>query len=599
MNKTFILKKIDNLLYGLVMRRTKIICTIGPESSSKEMIYKLVESGMNVARLNFSHGSHEDHKGVIDTVKEVRNELKKPIGILLDTKGPEIRVGVIEPIELKAKSTILLGKDIPIHPEFVIRDIKVGMNIFFDDGYIHGKVIGKGDGYAEVEILNQGILKKNKGVNIPDQIFDLPDLTEKDIKDIKFGAKEGIDMIAASFVRSAKQVLAIKDLIEAENSKEILVIAKIENKEGVKNFDEILQVADGIMCARGDLGIEISITHLPPIQKKMIRECNLKAKPVIIATQMLESMIKNPMPTRAEASDVANAIYDAASAVMLSGETAMGAYPIQAVKMMHEIITEAEKDFDYKAFFQKMMENELSDVPSGIARAAVNTSYNIHASAIVTCSSTGNSIRRICSYRPKAEIIAVTPSIKTYHQTSILWGANAFLEKQIDIEKGFDDIASFALKNKWVKYGDLVVVTMGKPYGISSTTNTLFVENIGKVVLRAQKSSHPMQIVEGDILILYPGESKDVVGKIIVTTKIRSEDKEMIEKAKGVILQNLPTDKKSEEILFSIYQKTKIPFIVRAESALNLLKDIKKVRLEANLGLVFKGDSPTESEMIS
>jgi pyruvate kinase len=581
------------------MRRTKIICTIGPASNSKEMIYKLVESGMNVARLNFSHGSHEEHKKVIDYIKEVRKELNLPIGILLDTKGPEIRVGNIEPIELKPKSVILIGKDVPIHPEFVVDEILEGTNIFFDDGYIHGRVIKKHDGFAEVQIQNHGVLKKNKGVNIPDQIFDLPDLTEKDISDIEFGCRQGIDMIAASFIRSAKQILAIKELIKKEKTPEVLVIAKIENKEGVKNFDDILQVADGIMCARGDLGVEISITHLPPIQKKMIRDCNLKAKPVIIATQMLESMIKNPMPTRAEASDVANAIYDAASAVMLSGETAAGAYPIQAVKIMHEIICEAEKDFDYKSFFQKMMDNELKDVPSGVARAAVNTCYNINASAIITCSSSGNSIRKICSYRPKAQIIAVTPSIKTYYQTSVYWGACAFLEQEIDIEKGFYDISVFSLKNKWVKYGDLVVVTMGKPYGISSTTNTLFVESIGKVLVRGKKSDFPMELVTAEVVVLYPGDVKDVSGKIVVTTKILEEDRKLIENAKGVILQNLSVDNKSEEILLSIYEKLKIPYITRAESAMNLLKDFMKVRLEANLGLVFQGESPLESEMIN
>ncbi len=580
------------------MRRTKIICTIGPASRSKDMIFKLVECGMNVARINFSHGTYEEHKKVIDTIKEVRTELGKPIGIMLDTKGPEIRIGDIKPLEVKAGDVIRIGEEIPIVPGFIVDEIRTGIKIFFDDGYIHGLVISKGKGYAEVEILNEGVLQKNKGVNVPEQIFDLPDLTEKDIADIRFGCKEGIDMIAASFIRSAKQVLAIKELITKEKAPHLLVISKIENREGVKNFEEIVQVSDGIMVARGDLGIEISVTHLPPLQKRMIRECNLRAKPVIIATQMLESMIKNPMPTRAEASDVANAIYDAASAVMLSGETAVGAYPLQAVKMMHEIACEAERDFDYKGFFQKMMEHEIYDVPSGVARAAVNTCYNIKATAIIACSNSGSTIRRICCFRPKAKIIAVTPSLLTYYQTSVMWGTEGYIEKHSDIEKGFDDIACYALKHGWVNYGDLVVVTMGKPYGISFTTNTLFVESIGKVIVRGQKLKQEEPPLSGEITILFPAEDKDITGKIVVTTKVLEAQLPIFAKAKAIILQNHPLDKRSEDELAKLYDTHRIPYITRADAAIALLNEGAKVRLEPSLGLVFKGDSPTESEML-
>lgn len=581
------------------MRRTKIICTIGPASRSKEMMLKLVEHGMNVARLNFSHGTYEEHRKVIETIKEVRKELSQPIGILLDTKGPEIRIGSIEKRTVHPGEVIRIGDEVPIVPAFIVDEIKVGIKIFFDDGYIHGKVVGKGKGYAEVLIENEGVLQKHKGVNIPEQVFDLPDLTEKDIEDIRFGCKEGIDMIAASFVRSAKQVIAIKELITKEGAPDLLIISKIENREGVKNFEEIVQVSDGIMVARGDLGIELSVTHLPPLQKKMIRECNLRAKPVIIATQMLESMIKNPMPTRAEASDVANAIYDAASAVMLSGETAVGAYPVQAVKMMHEIVCEAERDFDYKGFFQKMMEHELFDVPSGVARASVNTCYNIKATAIIACSNSGKSIRRICCFRPKAEIIAVTPSWLTYHQTSLMWGTRAYLEKHVDIEKGFDDIACFALKQGFVNYGDLVVVTMGKPYGISFTTNTLFVESIGKAVVRGQKLKTEQEALLGEIAILFPAEEKEVKGKIVVTTKVSEMEFSRLAEAKAIILQNHPLDRRSEEHLAKLYKEYHIPYITRADAAIAFLKEGMKVRLEPSLGLVFKGDSPTEKEMLA
>ncbi len=563
------------------------------------MIRKLVEQGMNVARINFSHGSYEEHAQVIEYIKEIRVELSKPIGIMLDTKGPEIRIGNIEPRKVSPSDIVRIGEEIPILPSFIVDEVLVGSKIFFDDGYIHGKVVRKGKGFAEVEILNEGTLQKNKGVNIPDQVFDLPDLTEKDIADIRFGCGRGIDMIAASFIRSAKQVLAIKELIAKEKAPHLLVIAKIENREGVKNFEEIVQVADGIMVARGDLGIEISVTHLPPLQKKMIRECNLRAKPVIIATQMLESMIKNPMPTRAEASDVANAIYDSASAVMLSGETAVGAYPLQAVKMMHEIASEAERDFDYKAFFHKMMENELFDVPSGVARAAINTCYNIKATAIIACSNSGSTIRRICCCRPKARIIAVTPSYKTYYQTSIMWGAEGYIEKHTDIEKGFDDIACHSLSSGWVDYGDLVVVTMGKPYGISFTTNTLFVESVGKVLVRGQKLESEILPFEGEITIFYSGENKNFKDKIVVLTKVLDSELHNLTQAKAIILQNHPLDHHSEEKLAKLYGEYNIPYIARADGATFLLKEGATVRVEPTLGLVFKGGSLTKSEMLA
>ena len=579
-------------------RRTKIICTIGPATCSEEMIVKLIDNGMNVARLNFSHGTHKEYQKVIQIIKKVREEKGVAVGILLDTKGPEIRVGDIEPKKVCPGEMIQIGSQIPIVPSFIVDEVQVGVQLFFDDGYIHGKVVGKGEGYAEVVIENEGILKKNKGVNIPEQVFDLPDLTEKDVIDIQFGCREGIDMIALSFVRSAKQIVTIKKLLAKENSADIFVIAKIESKEGVRNFEEIVQVADGIMVARGDLGIELFVAHLPPLQKKMIQECNLYAKPVIIATQMLESMIQSPMPTRAEASDVANAIYDAASAVMLSGETAIGFYPIQALKMMHEIVCEAESNFDYKEFFRKTLEHNLYDIPSGVVRAAVNTCYTIQASALIVCSNSGKTVRRICCFRPKAEIIAVTPSLLTYYQTSLLWGTTAYREKRVEIEKEFDDIACYALKKGLVRYGDLVVVTMGKPYGISFTTNTLYVESIGKALVRGQESLCKEAFVSGEVLILFPGEEKDVANKIVVTTQVSENQIEKLSKAKAIILQNHPLDSISEMHVVRLFEEFSIPYIFRADAATLLLKNGMNVRVEAPLGIVFKGDSPTEAMML-
>lgn len=591
------------------MRRTKIICTIGPSCNTKEHIYKLVENGMNVARLNFSHGSHEQHKAVIDIIKEVRTDLKIPLAILLDTKGPEMRVGMIEDLEVHRGKRYRLVKekkeegDIPIHPAFIVDQIDIGGRILFDDGYIEGMILRKGDGFAEIEIKNDGVIKKRKGINVPGQLFDLPDLAPQDMEDIKFGCREGIEIIAASFINSAKQVLLIKELLESEGRPDILVFSKIENQMGVANFDEILQVSDGIMVARGDLGVELFPHYVPPIQKQMIKECNLKSKPVIIATQMLESMIKNPMPTRAEVSDVANAIYDAASCVMLSGETAVGAYPFQAVAMMHNIICEAEKDFDYSLFFQNQRQYELYDVPSAMARAAVNTCYSVGASAIIVCSNSGQTVRRICRFRPKALIIVVTPSMVTFHQTAIHWGTVAYLEKNDNIDKGFKELSCYALYQKWVKYGDLVVMTSGKPYRVSFTTNTLMVETIGDLIVRGEKMPiEGLVPVSGEVVFFIKEMSEgrnDFKGKVVVTTKIKREDLSLLSEAAAIILQNNAHDKSSKELLSSFYEEKKIPYITRADAASSLLKEKDFVRIYPSLGIVCKGDSMTEEEMLA
>lgn len=590
------------------MRRTKIICTIGPATSSYEMIVKLAENGMNVARLNFSHGTHQEHKETIDKIKRAREHLDRPLGILLDTKGPEIRIGHMTPLPVHKGDLVYLVKEaknpreVPIDPPFVVDEIERGAKILFDDGYIQGKIVQKEAGRCTVEIENQGTIKSRKGVNLPDQNISLPDLTPIDEQDIRFGLKEGVEMIAASFIRSAKQVLAIKDLLDKEGKSHVLVIAKIENRQGVDNFHEIIDVADGIMVARGDLGVELFVAHVPPLQKMMIRECNKRGKPVIIATQMLESMIQNPMPTRAEASDVANAIYDSASCVMLSGETAIGSYPVNAVKMMHEIICEAEKDFDYASYFAKITQTHEQDVPSGVARAAVTTAYNVHARALIVCSNGGNTVKRICKFRPEMTIIAVTPSKNTYHQTSLFWGTEGFMEKNIEIDKGFYDISCTLLKKGLVKYGDSVVITSGKPYGVSFTTNSLMVETIGQVTLRGKRVDFlHSEEVTGEVVLLHPGSKnlpRNISGRIVVTTRIRESDLELLKGAKAIILQDHPLDRESETLLLHLSKLYNIPVIARADASFSLLNENAVVRVNPRLGLVFKGNSPTEKEML-
>ncbi len=414
------------------MARTKIICTIGPSVNRLEKILELIDAGMNVARLNFSHGTHEEHLHNIELLKEARQRRGVPLAIMLDTKGPEVRLGKIKETvkSLQAGQTWKLvaeeiegdSETVTIRPGFVLDNFEVGMRVLFNDGYVISKVIEKGKGWVLVKIENEGAISSGKGVNVPEVELGLPPVTEKDIQDIHFGCNNDVDYIAASFVRSAAHIQVIRKLLSESKQSDILIIAKIENHEGVQNFDSIVQAADGIMIARGDLGVEVPLSRVPMLQKMMIRKCCLAGKPSVTATQMLESMINNPRPTRAEASDVANAIYDSTSAVMLSGETAMGKYPIEAVKVMKGIIEVAESDFEYKNFFEVHTRNVYHDVPSAVTLATVKTAYSSNAQAIFVLTSKGGTSRLVSRLRPSVPIIAMTPYEKCYHQMALNWG---------------------------------------------------------------------------------------------------------------------------------------------------------------------------------
>jgi len=469
--------------------RTKIICTIGPSVSSYEKIVELIEAGMSVARLNFSHGTHEDHLKVIQHLKRAREQLQKPIAIMLDTHGPKIRVGKLpgDALALKAKQRVrLVGKEggktdeIPVHPIEIVDALSVGMTVLFDDGYLVAKVVEKGKREAVLEIQNAGTLKSGKGVNVPGAEIPLPALTPGDIEDLKFGCKQDIDLVAASFIRSAEHVLAIQEILAQEGKSNILVIAKIESTQGVDHFDSIAQAADGIMVARGDLGVEVDLALVPKLQKMMIRKCYQACKPVITATQMLESMITNPRPTRAEVSDVANAIYDSTSAVMLSGETAVGKYPIETVERMRSIIQEAESDFNYYEFFEKNSLRDAHDVSSAVSVAAVKTAYCINAKAIFAFTASGQTARLVSRLRPSMPIIAVTPDKKTYQQLAFNWGIVPVLcEGCTNSKEAFATATRFAISLGLVSLGDLVVVTAGVPFGKKGTTNMMLVESVG------------------------------------------------------------------------------------------------------------------------
>ncbi|KUK34700.1 MAG: Pyruvate kinase, partial [Caldanaerobacter subterraneus] len=401
------------------MRRTKIVCTIGPASEDYNILRKLIEKGMNVARLNFSHGDFEEHGARIDNIKKIREEFGLPVAILLDTKGPEIRTGKFKNggVELKEGQTFVITTRDVLGDETICsvsykglpQDVERGSRILIDDGLISLKVTDvKGEDIVCI-VENSGPVKDHKGVNVPGVKLNLPALTQKDVDDIEFGIQKGIDIIAASFVRKAADVLAIRRLLEENKAEHILIIAKIENREGVENIDEIIKVSDGIMVARGDLGVEIPLEEIPIVQKMIIQKCNKAGKPVITATQMLDSMMRNPRPTRAEVTDVANAILDGTDAIMLSGETAQGKYPIEAFETMAKIAEKTEAYVGYRDIIDRNIDTNVS-ITNAISHATCTTARDIGAAAIITCTKSGYTARMVSRYRPQAPIIATTPS---------------------------------------------------------------------------------------------------------------------------------------------------------------------------------------------
>jgi pyruvate kinase len=385
------------------MRKAKIVCTIGPSSESPEMLKKLIEAGMNVARLNFSHGDFEEHGGRIRNIRQVTQELGKSVAILLDTKGPEIRTGKLkeEPIDLVQDEHITLTTEeilgdknrISVTYTELPQDVEAGSRILIDDGLIELRVLSVKGTEIECKIVNGGTIKSKKGVNVPGVKISLPGITEKDANDIRFGIEMGVDFIAASFVRKARDVLEIRELLERHNASNIQIISKIENEEGVENLDEIIEVSDGIMVARGDLGVEIPAEEVPLVQKSIIKKCNFVGKPVITATQMLDSMQRNPRPTRAEASDVANAVFDGTDAIMLSGETAAGKYPVESVQTMARIAERAESALEHREIFLKQSQAQQTSVTEAISQAVANSALDLHANAIITATESGYTAR--------------------------------------------------------------------------------------------------------------------------------------------------------------------------------------------------------------
>lgn len=467
------------------MRKTKIIATIGPASSSPEMVKKLIETGMNAVRINFSHGDHESHGVTIDTVKKVREELGMPIPLILDTKGPEIRTKLLEtePVELKKGNKFILTTDDIIGTEEKVsvtyadfaKDLSIGSTVLIDDGLIELKVLEIKGNDVICEIINSGMLGSRKGINLPNVSINLPALTEKDIDDIKFGIKKGFDYIAASFIRSAEDVKQIRKVLEENNGSDIKIISKIENREGVDNLDAILEVTDGIMVARGDLGVEIPFEEVPLIQKEMIAKCNAKGKLVVTATQMLESMVYNPRPTRAEVSDVANAILDGTDVIMLSGESAKGKFPVEAVNTMVRIAKKVESSFNYAEDFHSKKMNPCTNITDAVSHATCTNANDLNASCIVAVSKTGFTVKEVAKYKPASIILGLTADERVLRQLNLVWGCYPSLVDINEITKGdfFENTAKIAKDKGFAKSSDIIVTVAGTPIGETGSTNTL------------------------------------------------------------------------------------------------------------------------------
>lgn len=457
------------------MKKTKIICTMGPNTNDESLMRKLVQNGMDIARFNFSHGDHEEQKGRMDMLKKIREEENKPIAILLDTKGPEIRTGVLKDgkkVQLEAGETFTLTTDeivgdnkiVSITYKGLVEDVKAGSTILIDDGLIELKVKDKKGNNINCEVVNGGELGEKKGVNVPNVAIRLPAITDKDRDDLKFGVEQGVDFIAASFVRNAEAIKEIKELLRANGGERIDVIAKIENAEGVHNIDKIIKAADGVMVARGDLGVEIPAHKVPHIQKMIIRKCNESYKPVITATQMLDSMMRAPRPTRAEVTDVANAVYDGTDAIMLSGETAMGKYPEQAVQMMVKIAESTEPYMTHKRFLDYRALRGNKNVSSAVGVAAVQTTENLGADCIVTPTISGQTARLISNFRPKVPIYAVSPNEWARRKMQIYWGVTSVAGYEEDSTENIISHAMYIVRREnLVKKGDIVVFTAGDP----------------------------------------------------------------------------------------------------------------------------------------
>ncbi|OON94553.1 MAG: pyruvate kinase [Candidatus Epulonipiscioides saccharophilum] len=581
------------------MRKTKIIATVGPKTRDEESLKKIIKAGASAIRLNFSHDNQDTHKKTALRVMKIREELGTPTALVLDTKGPEIRTGVLtgdNEIELQTGQTFILTTDemegtsekVSITYKELPHDLSEGNRVLLDDGLIELIVDEIKGNDIICTVKNGSHLGSRKGINIPNVRLNLPSLTEKDISDIQLGAELGFDFIAASFIRKASDIIKIRNILEEHGGRGIQIIAKIENQEGVDNIDAILQVADAIMVARGDLGVEIPAEEVPMIQKSLIKKANLAGKPVVTATQMLESMVVNPRPTRAEVSDVANAVFDGTSAIMLSGETAKGDYPIEALTMMVNIAKEAEQSKDiynltYRSRASLSMTHAMSNATCQAAR-------QLNAAAIITVTKSGYTARAVSKFKPMAPIVTCTPEPMTYRQLNLVWGCVPYL---ITIEKEETDeiFAKAVAKAEEVgiaNQGDVVVITAGVPVGVAGTTNILKVQYVGNILARGIGCGN--NIITGRACVanvVEEAEETFIQGDILVARSTDNSFLPFMKKASAIVVEDATQEENNHAAI--VGRTLDIPVIFAAGNATDTVKKDLTITLDTKEGLVYNG----------
>ena len=582
-----------------MLRKTKIVCTLGPSTDQEGVMRNMIVSGMNVARFNFSHGSHEEHAARLAKLRALRDELCMPVAALLDTKGPEIRLKNFKngKVTLKAGQTFTLTtRDVEgdenicsITYKELPQDLTPGARVLLDDGLVGMKVDAiQGDDII-CTVQNGGPVSNHKGVNVPGTKLSMPYMSAQDRDDILFGIEQGFDFIAASFVRSAADILEIRRLLDSRKCDFIKIVAKIENHEGVENIDEIINVADGIMVARGDLGVEIPLEEIPIIQKELIKKAYNAGLQVITATQMLDSMMKNPRPTRAESTDVANAIYDGTSAIMLSGETAAGSYPVIALQTMARIAERTEEDIDYVSRFQKRDVYERPNVTSAISHATCTTAHDLGAVAIMGVSKSGKTARMISKYRPKCPIICGTTDAMVWRQMNLSWGVTPIMiEEKTNTDELFDHVVSVASSLNLVNSGDLVVITAGVPLGVSGTTNLLKVHLVGDALVSGIGVNNAS--ICGNLCVCATEEEalkSFKPGDILVVPQTSNRLLDILKDCSGIITETPGINSHAAIVGLAL----DLPVLVGAENATKLLKSGTTVTLDCQRGIVFSGTS--------
>lgn len=581
------------------MRKTKIVCTLGPATNDVEIMKQLIQNGMDAARINFSHGTYETHAETIAKLKQAREELNAPIPLILDTKGPEIRVKTFkeDKVRLEEDATFTLTtRDVEGDVNIVSvtyadlpKDVHRGSRILIDDGLIELKVEDITETDVVCKVVNGGVVKSRKGVNLPGVEVNLPSLMEKDIEDLKFGVENGFDIVAASFIRSAEDVLKIRRVLEENGGGQMHIISKIENQQGVENIDKILEASDGIMVARGDLGVEIPPEEVPLVQKILIAKANRIGKPVITATQMLESMVHSPRPTRAEANDVANAIFDGSDAIMLSGETAAGAYPLEAVATMARIALKTESAVDYAAKLANTTEPARVNITNAISMAACATAAELKTAAITTVTKSGFTARMISRYRPACPLIASTSDETVWRQMNLIWGCKPMLYTG-ELPRGgvFDTALEIAVKSGLLKNGDTVVSALGMPLGFSGATNTLRVDIVGDVLCKGKGVGTKRATGTARVITARDGVERTFhQGDILVTTATDSSFMPYIRKAAAIVVGPLDQNVNSHAEVAGM--ALDIPVIVCNAKVVDFIPAHSLITVDAEKGFVYKG----------